>query len=589
MIHRVTCRLFSLAMAMTSAAVATWSTAQQATGPAPAKMFAAQTAAKQITLVWTRVERAVLYRIYEGPLVGGKFIGTINPSGDQFVRPVSAYGVTHEFAIEVVFDNGTVSPKTPFNPVIPQPPSPGIVAAPGRVRAAPAAGGALSVEWEPVPGATAYVISRQVAPGGFAVVCRVCPPESTYLDITTKPGLRHTYAVSAITPAGFSRPTRSNEVVAAGDPAAKPAPPATSAEPGPPKGTLRLSPVPGGCLAVGAEGNVIVRVGDGSVQLFERVQFGGKLRVPAEPQFRPVPGISNAVAVATSGRHSLVLIDDGTIRAWGEGGSAQLGNRSVPAFSEVPIAVHDITNAVAVAAGSEHSVALLSDGTIRIWGSGQRGIPGAGRDEISTNRRVPAIVPNISNVKAIAAGAMTSFALLADGSVRAWGNNWGGLSFFGVLGAGPSRIPHSATPLKVENVSNAVAITTSGASSLALLADGSVMAWGVARDPLRGEPENYLATARGMIVPGIRNAVALSPLMILLGDGTVRELRDPETPVAGIRDAVAVTSDFINRYALLADGRLVGWGLKRFWPKGMVTVAEFGVETARECSTRRSP
>jgi hypothetical protein len=89
-----------------------------------------------------------------------------------------------------------------------------------------------------------------------------------------------------------------------------------------------------------------------------------------------------------------------------------------------------------------------------------------------------------------------------------------------------------------------------------------------------------------MPVPGIRNAVAVSPRLILLADGTVRDLTDPETPVAGIRDAVAVTSDIDNRYALLADGRLMGWGLKQFWPKGMVTVAELGAETARECSVR---
>jgi alpha-tubulin suppressor-like RCC1 family protein len=231
-------------------------------------------------------------------------------------------------------------------------------------------------------------------------------------------------------------------------------------------------------------------------------------------------------------------------------------------------------------------VALLADGTIRVWGSGDRGIPGDGRGDVRTNRVAPATVAGISNATGVAAGALTNFALLADGTVRAWGSNWGGLGFFGVLGIGNQRIQDSPTPLSVEGISNAKGITTSGISSLALLADGRVMAWGAAQAALRGQREDWLTTSRPLVVPGIRNAAAVSPFLILLADGSVRELRSPEQRVAGIDNAVAVASDPTNRYALLADGRLVGWGLRQFWPKGMVTVAEFGAETARECSAR---
>lgn len=112
------------------------------------------------------------------------------------------------------------------------------------------------------------------------------------------------------------------------------------------------------------------------------------------------------------------------------------------------------------------------------------------------------------------------------------------------------------------------------------------MAWGAAQAPMRGQREDWLTTSRPLVVPGIRNAAVVSPLLIFLADGTVRELRSPEERVAGIDNAVAIASDPTNRYALLADGRLVGWGLTQFWPKGMVTVAEFGADTARECAVR---
>jgi hypothetical protein len=60
----------------------------------------------------------------------------------------------------------------------------------------------------------------------------------------------------------------------------------------------------------------------------------------------------------------------------------------------------DLSNVVAVAAGNNHSVALLRDGTIRAWGwngSGQTDVP-----------------PSASNVRAIASGLDHCLALLGD-------------------------------------------------------------------------------------------------------------------------------------------------------------------------------
>jgi hypothetical protein len=57
--------------------------------------------------------------------------------------------------------------------------------------------------------------------------------------------------------------------------------------------------------------------------------------------------------------------------------------------------------------------------------------------------------------------------------------------------------------------------------------------------------------------------------------------------LATITNAVAVASDHVNRIALLADGRLMAWGLKQFYPNGPVVVGELGVETARTCTPAR--
>jgi alpha-tubulin suppressor-like RCC1 family protein len=558
---------------------------RQASPPvAPANLWAAQTSAREITLVWSRVPGAVQYRIFEGTGASAKRLGWTTASGEQYVRPISGYGIEHRFSIDAVFENGDVSPRAAFNPVVPREVTPAPVAAPATVTATAGKNG-ISLTWDAVPGVSAYRIGRQMMPGGVQILCRLCPTVPTFLDATAQSGARVVYVVTAVAPSGVSRAVRSNQLTATTDPAlTRDSATGIRVEPdnAPPRGTITVPPVPGGCLSIGEQGNMIVRLADGTVRYFERINFGGGEPASPTPGFRPVPGITNAVAVATSGRHSLVLIGDGTLRAFGMNDRGQLGQPV--GYGDTPVvAVRGITNAVAIAVGQGHSAALLADGTIRMWGAGENGIPGDGRADVTTNRTAPARVAGITNAKAIASGVSMTLALTDDGRIRAWGSNFGGLGFYGVLGTGERGLS-SATPQPVIGIANAVAIATSGVSSLAVLADGRVMAWGAARSPRRDLPEDYLRTTNPLPVPDIVNALAVSPHLILLADGTVRELFRPEEAVAGITHAVAVASDPTNKYALLSDGRLVGWGLKQFWPRGRVTVAEFGRQDARECA-----
>ena len=560
----------------------------QPSAPPPTNLWAAQVSAREITLAWSRAPGAVLHRIYEGTGETAKRISQTG-SGDQSVQMVKGFGVEHRYSIEAIFANGEVSARVPFNVVIPREVTPGPVAAPTTATATPSPEG-ITLTWDEVPGTTAYRIARRVAPGGFRILCNVCPTKTTFLDATSTPGAVHTYMVTAVSPSGASRPVRSNDVTAtAGQPVAASTSTArreSTADTPAPKGTITVPPVPGGCLSVGEQGNVVVRLSEGTIQFFERVHFERGMRLVPDPAFKTVDGIRNAVAARTSGEHTLVLLSDGTLRAFGMNSRGQLGAGTGGFYSGTPVAVREITNAIDIAVGDAHSVALLADGTIRIWGAGDGGIPGDGREDVTTNRTRPATVAGINTAIAIASGVSTTFALLADGTVRAWGGNFGGLGFYGVLGTGETGIS-SATPKPVIGVSNAVAITTSGVGSLALLSDGRVMAWGAPRLATRGSKENYVHTTRALPVPDIRNAAAVSPYLILLADGTVRDIWATDVPVAGVTNAVAVTSDPTNRYALLADGRLLGWGLKQFWPKGIVTVAQFDAATAQECASKR--
>jgi hypothetical protein len=66
-----------------------------------------------------------------------------------------------------------------------------------------------------------------------------------------------------------------------------------------------------------------------------------------------------AVAVAAGELHSLVLLADGTLRVWGSDYYGQL---------DAPPAVASGGGVVAIAAGDSHSLVLMQDGSLAVWG-----------------------------------------------------------------------------------------------------------------------------------------------------------------------------------------------------------------------------
>jgi len=116
----------------------------------------------------------------------------------------------------------------------------------------------------------------------------------------------------------------------------------------------------------------------------------------------------------------------------GRGDSGELGIGPLPTvnfrgsyptvaqFVPYPVRIPNLQNVVAISAGDRHSLALLKDGTVRAWGLNRHGQVG---DGTSTNRDVPTTVPGVRNAVAIAAGGYRSVAVLADGTVMEWGAN----------------------------------------------------------------------------------------------------------------------------------------------------------------------
>ncbi len=136
--------------------------------------------------------------------------------------------------------------------------------------------------------------------------------------------------------------------------------------------------------------------------------------------------IPKSASVACGTEFTLVLAQNGTVYAWGNNYYGQLGDGtdidSYPDSTTYSLQVPNLTGVSAIAAGSYHSLALKSDGTVFRWGY-SRFDPIESMDYYYTE---PVRVDELSQIAAIGAGDWHSLAVKSDGSVYSWGFNWAG-------------------------------------------------------------------------------------------------------------------------------------------------------------------
>ncbi len=230
------------------------------------------------------------------------------------------------------------------------------------------------------------------------------------------------------------------------------------------------------------------------------------------------PVATNATAIAAGSWHSLALRSDGSVLAWGEDYDGQC---NIPA---------NLTGFRALAGGGYHTLALKSDGTVGCWGANYNG------------QATPP--PGLSGVRAVAAGTWHSLALRNNGTVVAWGDD----------SLGQTDIP--------PGLSNVVAIAAGGSHSLALRGDGTVVAWGDNIDALG----SFVGQATVPWSLGQVKAIAAGEFhsLAVRNDGTVFAWGDNsagqcQVP-AGLSNVVAVAGGNGHSVALLADGTVSAWG-----------------------------
>ena len=147
------------------------------------------------------------------------------------------------------------------------------------------------------------------------------------------------------------------------------------------------------------------------------------------------------IKISSGSQHSLYLEDNGTLRGLGKNDLGQLGNGKNNTVQSTPVII-ETSGVTDISAGGDHSL-YIKDGKLWAMGSNVNGQLG---DSTYWDRNRPIIVPGIiGTISSISAGKTFSFFGKQDGTVWGMGDNREGQ-----LGNGTNS--STASPLNLVNI-----------------------------------------------------------------------------------------------------------------------------------------
>jgi len=247
------------------------------------------------------------------------------------------------------------------------------------------------------------------------------------------------------------------------------------------------------------------------------------------------PSAGQAVAkISANLSHGVAVLPDGRVMTWGENDRGQLGRGTTDSVNvQFPAAVlSGVGPAVDAAAGEHFTLLLMADGTVMSWGESKAGQLGLGKPGVRPRpgtpiekTLTPTRIPGLRGVRQVAAGRLFGLALLEDGTVMAWGSSTAGVLGDGrgtAIGRREYLVPYPET---IEGLTGVKSIGAGSDIAFAVMEDGTVRGWGSNEHWQIGtEGEPWVATPSPIAglsrVRSVGGGLYFG--MALLEDGTVR-------------------------------------------------------------------
>jgi alpha-tubulin suppressor-like RCC1 family protein len=205
---------------------------------------------------------------------------------------------------------------------------------------------------------------------------------------------------------------------------------------------------------------------DGTLWLWGNTQvgrIGDNTQINRSSPVQTISGGTNWKSVSAGAEHTAAIKNDGTLWLWGQTQNGRLGNNSITTPRSSPVqTISGGTNWKSVTAGSAHTAAIKTDGTLWLWGYGGSGALG-NNSTISHSSPVQTISGG-TNWKS----AGLTYAIKTDGTLWLWG--------YGGSGAlGNNSTANQSSP--VQTVSGGTN-WRSAACRAAIKTDGTLWLWG---------------------------------------------------------------------------------------------------------------
>ena len=218
---------------------------------------------------------------------------------------------------------------------------------------------------------------------------------------------------------------------------------------------------------------------DGSIACFGsgdsgRLGYGESL----QRSLMPTGGINlggSAMDLAAGSNHTCALLTAGTVRCWGNNDSGQLGDGSSTTRT-APVTVDLGTNRTAksVSTGSFHSCAIMDDDTLSCWGSNGSYRLGVGSTASTVRTPTPVVLGPGVTVKKVSTGESHSCAIFGDDTAKCWGSN-----SYGQLATGDTtNYETPASSVAIENNAFVRDIVAVNANTCILFLDYSLKCYG---------------------------------------------------------------------------------------------------------------